>query len=49
MIQLYGSHLADRDWLTGDRLMIADLAAAPYLALMGGCGHRRRCLAEGVR
>lgn len=27
------AHLAERDWLAGDRLTIADLAASPYLAL----------------
>ncbi|KGB57572.1 glutathione binding-like protein [Sphingopyxis sp. SE2] len=27
------AHLAGRDWLVGDRLTIADLAASPYLAL----------------
>ena len=27
------AHLAARDWLVGDRLTIADLAASPYLAL----------------
>ncbi|WP_447765285.1 glutathione S-transferase family protein [Sphingopyxis panaciterrae] len=32
------AHLADRDWLAGDRLTIADLAAGPYLALMGDAG-----------
>ena len=32
------AHLADRDWLVGDRLTIADLAASPYLALMADAG-----------
>ncbi|HWW57749.1 MAG TPA: glutathione binding-like protein [Sphingopyxis sp.] len=32
------AHLAGRDWLVGDRLTIADLAASPYLALMGDAG-----------
>ena len=32
------AHLEDRDWLAGDRLTIADLAASPYLALMGDAG-----------
>ena len=27
------AHLAARDWLVGDRLTIADIAASPYLAL----------------
>ena len=27
------AHLAGRDWLVGDRLTIADIAASPYLAL----------------
>lgn len=32
------AHLAHRDWLVGGRLTIADLAASPYLALMGDAG-----------
>ncbi len=32
------AHLEGRDWLAGDRLTIADLAASPYLALMGDAG-----------
>ena len=32
------AHLADRDWLVGDRLTVADLAASPYLALMADAG-----------
>lgn len=32
------AHLAGRDWLVGDRLTVADLAASPYLALMGDAG-----------
>ena len=32
------AHLERRDWLTGDRLTIADLAASPYLALMEDAG-----------
>ncbi|WP_054589945.1 glutathione S-transferase family protein [Sphingopyxis macrogoltabida] len=32
------AHLERRDWLTGGRLTIADLAASPYLALMGDAG-----------
>ena len=32
------AHLADRRWLVGDRLTIADLAASPYLALIGDAG-----------
>lgn len=32
------AHLAGRDWLVGDRLTIADLAASPYLALIGDAG-----------
>ena len=32
------AHLERRDWLAGGRLTIADLAASPYLALMGDAG-----------
>ncbi|MCA0211233.1 MAG: glutathione S-transferase N-terminal domain-containing protein [Proteobacteria bacterium] len=32
------AHLERRDWLAGDRLTIADLAASPYLALMEDAG-----------
>ena len=32
------AHLATRDWLACGRLTIADLAASPYLALMGDGG-----------
>ena len=32
------AHLERRDWLAGDRLTIADMAASPYLALMGDAG-----------
>lgn len=32
------AHLESRDWLVGHRLTIADLAASPYLALMGDAG-----------
>lgn len=32
------AHLEHRDWLVGGRLTIADLAASPYLALMGDAG-----------
>ena len=32
------AHLAGRGWLVGDRLTIADLAASPYLALIGDAG-----------
>lgn len=32
------AHLERRDWLAGDRLTIADLAASPYLALVGDAG-----------
>jgi len=32
------AHLAAHRWLVGDRLTIADLAAAPYLALMAEAG-----------
>ena len=32
------AHLERRDWLTGGRLTIADMAASPYLALMGDAG-----------
>ncbi|MBO9697701.1 MAG: glutathione S-transferase N-terminal domain-containing protein [Sphingopyxis sp.] len=32
------AHLERRDWLAGDRLTIADLAASPYLALIGDAG-----------
>ena len=32
------AHLERRDWLASDRLTIADLAASPYLALMGDAG-----------
>jgi glutathione S-transferase len=32
------AHLGRRDWLAGDRLTIADLAASPYLALMEDAG-----------
>lgn len=31
-------HLERRDWLAGERLTIADLAASPYLALMEDAG-----------
>jgi glutathione S-transferase len=33
ILPLVEAHLASRDWLVGDRLTIADIAAAPYLAL----------------
>ncbi|WP_033074518.1 glutathione S-transferase family protein [Sphingopyxis sp. MWB1] len=32
------AHLAQRHWLVGDRLTIADMAASPYLALIGDAG-----------
>ncbi len=32
------AHLERRDWLVGDRLTIADLAASPYLALVEDAG-----------
>ena len=33
ILPLFEAHLQTRDWLVGDRLTIADIAAAPYLAL----------------
>ncbi|OHD06376.1 glutathione S-transferase family protein [Sphingopyxis sp. RIFCSPHIGHO2_12_FULL_65_19] len=33
ILPIVEAHLAARDWLVGDRLTIADLAASPYLAL----------------
>lgn len=33
IVPVLETHLANRDWLVGDRLTIADLAASPYLAL----------------
>lgn len=33
VLHLVETRLAERDWLEGDRLTIADLAVAPYLAL----------------
>lgn len=33
ILPVVDAHLAGRDWLVGDRLTIADLAASPYLAL----------------
>lgn len=33
ILPVVDAHLAARDWLVGDRLTIADLAASPYLAL----------------
>ncbi len=33
ILPVVDAHLEDRDWLVGDRLTIADIAASPYLAL----------------
>jgi glutathione S-transferase len=38
ILPVVDAHLAARDWLVGDRLTIADLAASPYLALAGEAG-----------